>query len=369
MTMLCTSKLFSTAESLRGNPVGNQIWSDENQQKLLENLQHGLLSTVQKFWGQCGGKTYSGPTQCEAGSECIATSEWYSQCEWLIFAMKVSLWGQCDGKDWTGDTQCVENTKCTGDEYYRQCRPCENDDPCLSDCDLLNFEVWRRETGYWIGDFILLDANGDINESANWNYPYGDYKGLIKIDIQGTSLMQRNVFLYPPQDNPQKCGLENDVKGEGICGQNGNEKIFSAKQDASDCSGNLAGPYETFGITLDTTTTIIGTDTVIYRVAFSEHPIFGSAIIQNQLTTLPNDSRRVRTAQGYDIVGNPSYGSYYRERKVTKEEWMAELSDMRSVYKILESDHCGWKQDNDASGLTCCEHFEMDFPGSCTYSP
>ena len=40
MTMLCTSKLFSTAESLRGNPVGNQIWSDENQQKLLENLQH-----------------------------------------------------------------------------------------------------------------------------------------------------------------------------------------------------------------------------------------------------------------------------------------------------------------------------------------
>ncbi|ORX46843.1 Metallo-dependent phosphatase [Piromyces finnis] len=33
-----------------------------------------------KKWQQCGGIGYSGPTQCESGSECVATNEFYSQC-------------------------------------------------------------------------------------------------------------------------------------------------------------------------------------------------------------------------------------------------------------------------------------------------
>jgi hypothetical protein len=32
------------------------------------------------LWGQCGGNNYSGPTQCEQGSQCTFQSEWYSQC-------------------------------------------------------------------------------------------------------------------------------------------------------------------------------------------------------------------------------------------------------------------------------------------------
>ncbi|KXJ90381.1 hypothetical protein Micbo1qcDRAFT_176189 [Microdochium bolleyi] len=35
---------------------------------------------VQTKYGQCGGKNYVGPTVCEAGSKCVATNEWYSQC-------------------------------------------------------------------------------------------------------------------------------------------------------------------------------------------------------------------------------------------------------------------------------------------------
>ncbi|KAG9412149.1 hypothetical protein AC1031_015086 [Aphanomyces cochlioides] len=32
-------------------------------------------------WGQCGGNGYSGSTQCAAGSTCVKSNEWYSQCQ------------------------------------------------------------------------------------------------------------------------------------------------------------------------------------------------------------------------------------------------------------------------------------------------
>ncbi|EHK51122.1 glycoside hydrolase family 18 protein [Trichoderma atroviride IMI 206040] len=32
-------------------------------------------------WGQCGGDGYTGPTQCVSPYKCVATSEWWSQCE------------------------------------------------------------------------------------------------------------------------------------------------------------------------------------------------------------------------------------------------------------------------------------------------
>ena len=37
----------------------------------------GACSAV---WQQCGGKTWTGPTCCQAGSVCTVTNEWYSQC-------------------------------------------------------------------------------------------------------------------------------------------------------------------------------------------------------------------------------------------------------------------------------------------------
>lgn len=32
------------------------------------------------LWGQCGGKTWTGPTTCAGGVSCVATNEFYSQC-------------------------------------------------------------------------------------------------------------------------------------------------------------------------------------------------------------------------------------------------------------------------------------------------
>lgn len=32
-------------------------------------------------WGQCGGQGYTGPTKCVSPYTCVATSQWWSQCE------------------------------------------------------------------------------------------------------------------------------------------------------------------------------------------------------------------------------------------------------------------------------------------------
>ena len=64
--------------------------------------------------------------------------------------------------------------------------------------DLMDFEAWKREEGYWIGEYTFLGADGDPYESSTWPYPYDHYMGFIHLAIDGPNLSQRNVFLYPP---------------------------------------------------------------------------------------------------------------------------------------------------------------------------
>ena len=143
------------------------------------------------------------------------------------------------------------------------------------------------------------------------------------------------------------------VLGAGECGVNGNEKIFSAAQSATDCSGGLSGPFFQYGMQLDTETRLIGDDTVLYQVRLN------GDLTQNQLTSLPGNGTRVRTAQGL-YAGNPTYASFYRERKVSREEFFALLDAKRIEYNILAADHCGFDNGNQPSGVTCEEHFSMD---------
>ena len=142
--------------------------------------------------------------------------------------------------------------------------------------------------------------------------------------------------------------------GPGICGTNGNEKIFSADQSASDCNGGLAGSYEAYGMMVDTSTTLMGEDSVLYQVYLPD-----GSIMQNQLTTLPPNDTRVRTAQGF-FMDQPTYASFYREKKVTKEEFMQQLADARAEYAILEEDFCGYDSGGQPSQVTCTEHFGVD---------
>lgn len=183
-------------------------------------------------------------------------------------------------------------------------------------------------------------------------------------------------------------------------GVNGNEKVFSADQSASDCDGNLAGPYPYGPFTLDTTTTLFGDDTIVYQVKLPA--ALGGGFTQNQLTTLPGNDVRVRTAQGF-YMGAPTYASFYREsvaarkyrggspsvaakssdgirsdnprqvekrssnrcprfryRLADKAAWLTKLAEIRGEAGVLPSDECGFDSRSAPSGVTCAEHFGFD---------
>lgn len=97
-------------------------------------------------------------------------------------------------------------------------------------------------------------------------------------------------------------------------------------------------------------------------------------LLQSQLTTITaspdGQVYRTRTAQGFDAfvaVGQTTSASYYRERKVTEEEFYAELESTIADYNIREEDLCVWDNTNSAIGGVvgsfdaCKEHLEESF--------
>jgi hypothetical protein len=100
------------------------------------------------LWGKCGGKGWKGPTCCPAGSTCVKSHAWYSQCRTdssptamptmlptslLVTPVPSStggsdgtcaqLWQQCGGKRWTGPACCVSGSICkVYNPWYSQCR-------------------------------------------------------------------------------------------------------------------------------------------------------------------------------------------------------------------------------------------------------
>ena len=248
-----------------------------------------------------------------------------------------------------------------------------------------------------------------------WNYPYQSYRGFITGEISGwvaltiahdpfyqtlfssakilldhayrftdnlwnrNAYRQRNVFLYPPQDS-NVCDSANDaVKGDGVCGLNGNTKIFEADQVATTCSdGDIEGPYQGFS----TYTQLVGADNALLYQVFAPVSLLASygidatedRLFQSQLTTItkhPSSGEvyRTRTAQSFDafaFVGESTSASYYRERKVTESEFYTELKNTITEYGILNSDLCKWDsygQNVTATGSfdACISHLEESF--------
>ena len=52
-------------------------------------------------------------------------------------------------------------------------------DRCEDPVPLNNFTQWKEERGYWLGELSYYGADGNPNESANWNYRYDNYRGFI----------------------------------------------------------------------------------------------------------------------------------------------------------------------------------------------
>jgi hypothetical protein len=245
------------------------------------------------------------------------------------------------------------------------------------DVVLADFPQWQAEVGYWIGTFTFYAADGAPKKNAGWNYRYDDYRGFITGNVKGNSYRQRNVFLYPPQFE-RACEEQVDssmgIAGEGKCGVNGNTKVFSADQSATTCSENpeRAGDIEgLFGANISTTTELVGKGNALLYQCF-----LGDALLQSQLTTLTIDGvtgarRRTRSAQGFHN-GMPRFTSFYREGKVTKEEFYRELEQTLTGYNIMGSDTCTWVDPPSFYGPVvdssytpgiqgCMDHLEQSF--------
>jgi len=263
-------------------------------------------------------------------------------------------------------------------------------DPSTS--NLLDFRQWREETdpsavltdsatgvkkseGFWWGNYTFLGADGEPSTSGTWPYPYHPYWGFIRMKVVGNKLYQRNIFVYPPATSKMcqastAAGTAAVASGlKGVCGTNGAEKTFEAEQSAVDCAGNLAGPYGS-GMTLsDTFTTLTGNGTaILYQVKTPNYAAagqvkfaaFSGKFIQSQLTTLPGNGLRVRTAQGFNPFGKGHVSnsvSYYREYRVADErEFLSKLAAVRAEASILPSDTCKHNSAGKVAKPNCFSH-------------
>merc|ERR1712232_322291 len=81
-------------------------------------------ATCSALWAQCGGSGWAGPECCVAGSACVKSHKWYSQCKPTPSATCSALWGQCGGSGWAGRECCVAGSACVKfNKWYSQCRP------------------------------------------------------------------------------------------------------------------------------------------------------------------------------------------------------------------------------------------------------
>lgn len=141
---------------------------------------------------------------------------------------------------------------------------------------------------------------------------------------------------------------------------NGNTKLFEADQSSATCDGgNIEGLYAGM---FPTKTTLLGDNALLYQVWYND------AVVQSQLTTFTKSPSgqmyRTRSAQGFDPMTQKSNSmSYYRERKVSKDEFYQEFNNATKAYNIRMEDLC--KADPNSTELgslqNCIDHLENSF--------
>ena len=82
-------------------------------------------------------------------------------------------------------------------------------------------------------------------------------------------------------------------------------------------------------------------------------------LLHNQLTSLPSNDTRIRTAQGLKN-GAPSCPSFWIERRVLSDEFYSELAAAALGYNILEEDQCRYDEGNQSLGITYDQYFGKD---------
>ncbi|OQR89737.1 hypothetical protein THRCLA_09604 [Thraustotheca clavata] len=80
------------------------------------------------LWGQCGGKTFKGDTQCPQGSKCVKVNDYYFQCQKLATTPdRFPTYAQCGGTNnnfQANGKTCRDEDMCFHfSKYFWQCIP------------------------------------------------------------------------------------------------------------------------------------------------------------------------------------------------------------------------------------------------------
>ena len=142
----------------------------------------------------------------------------------------------------------------------------------------------------------------------------------------------------------------------------------------------LRGPFGSAPFIFDTKTELVGADNALLYQVFAPE-VAGGKLFQSQLTTLTgeNDTIRTRSAQQFDAlqidpltfaplgIGLQETMSFFRERKVSEEEFYTAFNNTIAEYNILDSDLCektlgGARYQNyNASYDQCIDHLDQSF--------
>lgn len=173
-----------------------------------------------KLWGQCGGKTYTGNTNCENGAQCFRQDEWYSQClvncppGWEcnhfynsthILNLEnttqrdtfVKLWGQCGGITFRGSTKCENGSFCfKQNEWYSQCRSeCPSDWECFNLTSVLTTEQTHTSASTVI---VVSDTTSKPTNESGVVKLWGQCDGMLyngsRICENGTQCFRQDTW-------------------------------------------------------------------------------------------------------------------------------------------------------------------------------
>lgn len=192
------------------------------------------------LWAQCGGEGYTGPSCCEEGTFCthkpLPTLPSYHQCLDKEARANVSelastagpcakLWEQCGGDDFSGPTCCEAGTECT--KYplahlpsYQQCRnkvvACAEPAPG-SQC--YQTITWDMTAGIWNqpGSYHGLTAQSSFKEFQEFEHMLNFERSQCPAPCgPGTCFF---IFRFEGCDtmNEWTCGKEDDSLAYACC--------------------------------------------------------------------------------------------------------------------------------------------------------
>lgn len=247
---------------------------------------------------------------------------------------------------------------------------CSSGLPGCCSLRLSELSVIPSLVGFWVGNVSMLNAAERTFfewPSSQWNYSPRDYRLFIHawISEDGRTYEEDGVYLYPPQ-NEEKCSASGyETQGTGVCGVNGNEKIYTNNPMVlSSCQGTLSHNFVRGNMTVTVELEIVDDTTAVETASIA--PMSMTTKATTRVSSTEKAALIFKTGDS-DIAGDPYIAFYERfvnlgKGEAAEQQWLTQLAAQRSEYNILASDFCGHDSSGAASEESCSDHFGFEMP-------